>query len=152
MRTPIRNHNIYINRLERRNGVIRFMKPKTLKITYWVVTILFSLMMLVGAITGLMGTEQSIAIMTALGYPAYVLTIISFAKVLGIIGILQNKFSTLKEWAYAGFTIDILGAAASQAFMGMGVGTVASTLIFLVVMFVSYYLWNTTSTPAPKHK
>jgi hypothetical protein len=47
----------------------------------------------------------------------------------------------MKEWAYAGFTIDILGAAASTYFVE-GIGPAIFTAVFLVPLFLSYYFWK----------
>ena len=115
---------------------------KTIKILYWIVTILFSLAMLMSGILEVMQTEQAKEVMKHLGYPIYVNTIIGIAKILGVIAILQWKFRTIKEWAYAGFTIDIVGAAGSLYFAGDGILKALSTIPFLAVMFISYYLWK----------
>ena len=121
------------------------MKPKTIKIIYWTVTILFALFMLVGAVSEIIQTDQSKELMKHLGYPIYVNTIIGIAKILGAIAILQWKFRTIKEWAYAGFAIDIIGASASMFFTGDGILMALSPMIFLAVMFVSYFLWKKIS-------
>ena len=118
------------------------MKPKTIKIIYWIVTILFALFMLFSGVSGAMQTEQGKEIMKHLGYPAYVNTIIGVAKILGAIALLQTKFRTIKEWAYAGFTIDFIGAGASFYFAGDGILMALSTIPFFAVMFISYYLWK----------
>ena len=118
------------------------MKPKTIKIIYWIVTTLFSLAMLFSGVTEVTQTKQANEVMKHLGYPVYVNTIIGVAKILGAIAILQTKFRTVKEWAYAGFTIDFIGAAASLYFAGDGILMVLSTIPFFAVMFLSYYLWK----------
>ena len=61
------------------------MKPRTIKIIYWAVTILFSLFMLFSGVSEIMQTAQAQEIMKHLGYPMYVNTIIGVAKVLGAI-------------------------------------------------------------------
>ena len=118
------------------------MKPKTIKIIYWIVTILFSLFMLFSGVVEIMQTEQAKEIMKHLGYPMYVNTIIGVAKILGAIAILQWKFHTIKEWAYAGFSIDIIGASASFYFAGDGILMAMQPLVFLAAMFLSYFLWK----------
>ena len=89
-----------------------------------------------------MQTEQGKEVMKHLGYPVYVNTIIGVAKILGVIALLQWKFKTIKEWAYAGFTIDFIGAAASLYFAGDGILMALTTIPFFAVMFISYYLWK----------
>ena len=80
--------------------------------------------------------------MVYLGYPLYLNTILGIAKVLGSIALIQTKWKTIKEWAYAGFTIDIVGAGASFAFVGAGVSAQLIPLICLIVLFVSYGMWK----------
>jgi len=118
------------------------MKPKTIKIVYWIVTVLFSLFMVFSGVLEILQTEQAKEVMKHLGYPIYVNTIIGVAKILGAIAILQWKFHIVKEWAYAGFTIDFIGAGASLYFAGDGILKSLSVIPFLAVMFTSYFLWK----------
>jgi len=118
------------------------MKPKTIKIIYWSVTIFFALAMLLDGIVGVMRIEAGKEALAHLGYPEYNLTIFGIAKILGSIAILQPKFRTIKEWAYAGFTINFIGAFASHAFVGDGIGMLIPPVITLVIMFISYFLWK----------
>ena len=120
------------------------MKAKTIKIWYWIVTILFSAAMLMSGILELLQTEQGKEVMIHLGYPLYLNIILGVAKILGVIALVQGKFRIIKEWAYAGFTIDIIGASASMAFAGDAVLLVLSPALFLVVIFSSYLLWKKT--------
>ena len=120
------------------------MKQKTIKIIYWIVTSLFCLLMLFSGISELMQTQQGNDLLISLGYPLYLNFILGVAKVLGVIALIQPKFRTIKEWAYAGFTFDILGASASFALNGSSLGDSLFPLIILVVMFISYSLWKKT--------
>jgi hypothetical protein len=54
----------------------------------------------------------------------------------------KPKFKTIKEWTYAGFTIDFIGAAVSGIIATGKIQFLIMPLIFLGVMFVSYYLWK----------
>ena len=119
------------------------MKPKTIKIIYWFVTILFCLANFLSGISGFFPNQQGLEVMKQLGYPAYLLLILGLAKVLGSVAIIQTKFKTIKEWAYAGFAIDYIGASASY-FMTGNAFAILFPLIFLAVMFVSYFLWKTS--------
>ncbi len=118
------------------------MSAKSVKIWYWIITILFSLFMLYSGIGGFMPNEQTVGVMQLLQYPLYLLVILGVAKMLGVIAILQTKWNTIKEWAYAGFTFDILGAAVSFGAVGAGAGSVIFTAIFLIPLFLSYWLWK----------
>ena len=115
---------------------------KKIKITYWIVTTLFCLFLLMDGVMGVMRVEEGEEIMRHLGYPIYIMTILGTFKILGAIGIFQNKFKTLKEWAYAGCTFHFLGAAASRAYGGDSFILIISPLLFMAFMFISYFLWK----------
>jgi len=121
------------------------------KISYWVLTIL---LMVPGAGGGAVelftnGPESVVKVLLALGYPLYIMKILGFAKVLGGIAILTGKSPRLKEWAYAGFAFDFLGAAASHVLAQDAAGAVAP-LAFFAVLMASYWLWyRTEATPLP---
>ncbi|OUJ75084.1 DoxX family protein [Hymenobacter crusticola] len=118
------------------------MKPKTLTTFYWALTILCSLSMLMAGVVEMMRSAEGQEIMRHLGYPVYILTIIGVGKTLGALALIQNAFRTLKEWAYAGFTINMLGAAASRAYAGDSLALILSPFLFLAVLLTSYFLWK----------
>lgn len=119
---------------------------KKIKIAYWTVTILFALAMLQSGFVQLIQSEGSKEVMAHLGYPVYVSTILGAAKLLGAIVLVAGTFKTLKEWAYAGFAFDLIGASASGAFTGE-ILVVIVPLVYLVVMFLSYILWKKMKQP-----
>lgn len=118
------------------------MSKKGIKITYWITTILFVAFMVFGGVSGLIGSEAGDAVMIALGYPLYLNIILGIAKVLGGIALIQTKWYVIKEWAYAGFAFDIIGAGMSFLFAGMGLVMTIVPLITLALMFVSYSCWK----------
>ncbi len=118
------------------------MNPKTIKIVYWALTILFALSNIGDATGGLMKAQAGIDSMQHLGYPLYVMTFLSILKLLGVVAILQTKFTTIKEWAYAGFAFTFIGAFASHAFTGDGPGLLSIPLVMLAYLFVLYYFWR----------
>ena len=88
------------------------MKAKT--IGYWATTILLVLELLVGAEWDMTHRPAVVQLVTHLGYPAYLLTILAFWKLLAAIALLAPSFARLKEWAYAGVFFEMSGAAASH--------------------------------------
>ncbi len=118
------------------------MKPRTIKIVYWILTILFSLAMLMDGIAGLIREETGQQVMRQLGYPVYILTIMGSAKILGVVALLQPWFRTIKEWAFAGFTINFIGAMASWAFVSDDRTTLLPPLFMLVLLFIQYFFWT----------
>jgi hypothetical protein len=73
-----------------------------------------------------------------LGYPPYVMSVLGTWKVLGAIVIASPRLSRAKEWAYAGMTFDLTGAAVSRAAIGDGAGAVLGPLAIAVIVVVSW--------------
>ena len=116
------------------------MKPS--KTLYWIITIIFATLMLLDGFAGMAMTEDGKLAMQQLGYPNYIMSIIGVGKILGSIAILQPRYRVIKEWAYAGFTINFLSAATSWAIVGAPAFYVIFPLIMLALMFFSYYIWK----------
>lgn len=115
---------------------------KKLTIWYWIITIIFALMMIMDGFGGITQQEAGKEVFKHLGYPMYMLIIVGVAKLLGAVSILQNKYAVVKEWAYAGFAINFIGAFVSRAFVGDGVSLLIPPLVALVIMFIPYILWK----------
>ncbi|GGE98494.1 DoxX family protein [Hymenobacter cavernae] len=128
------------------------MKPKIVAILYWSLTGLCAAAMLMAGLAEMMRSTEGQEIMRHLGYPVYVMTIIGVGKVLGALAITQNRFRTLKEWAYAGFTINMLGAAASRAYAGDSTGLIVSPLLFLGLLLITYFFWKKRLARAAAHR
>ena len=111
---------------------------------YWITTIPFLLWMIASAFGFLLHLQEIVDSITGLGYPPYILKILGVAKILGVIAILQTRYITLKEWAYAGFTIDLLGASGSLIFSGDTLLNVIIPLIVLALVLTSYRFWKLT--------
>jgi len=115
---------------------------KKLKTWYWVATIIFALMMLMDGFGGVTQQEAGKEVLKHLGHPMYLLIIVGIAKILGAMAILQQKFVAIKEWAFAGFAINFIGAFASRAFVGDGAALLIPPLVALAILFIPYILWK----------
>ena len=116
---------------------------KTTKILFWVFTILLIALMLFSAYGSLFQPEQTKAFAKAIGFPAYLLQFLAVAKILGSMAILVPGFNRLKEWAYAGFTFDLLGAC--DIFINTGAPFVQwgpFMLLGFVFIFGSYIFYH----------
>ncbi|MFE7084264.1 DoxX family protein [Priestia megaterium] len=85
-------------------------------IAYWTVTLLLGVALMLSGIGQLMRYGGNVELVTNLGYPLYILTILGIWKVLGVISLVIPGFPRLKEWAYAGIFFLMTGAALSHAF------------------------------------
>ena len=110
------------------------------ELTYWVVTGLFCAAFVFGGLGHLFRAERMVEGMTTLGYPLYVMTILGVAKLLGVAALLVPGYPLLKEWAYAGFTFNLLGAMASHLFVGNPITETMKPLALLCVGAASYHL------------
>lgn len=113
---------------------------KTKKIIYSVLKILFVLAMGGSAIGKLAQAEQLKLSIEGLGYPLYLMNILGVSYLLGIIGIYQSKVAFLREWAYAGFTIALVGAFFSHLLAGEPITLAIPVLVLLIILGVTYYL------------
>lgn len=112
---------------------------KTKKITYWVSTTFLSFGMLAGGIQQMLQTGGYNEIVTQLGYPLYLLSILGTWKILGVIAILIPKKPLLKEWAYAGFFFVMSGATISHLAIGQAITEALPSIILLLVTITSWY-------------
>jgi uncharacterized membrane protein YphA (DoxX/SURF4 family) len=71
-------------------------------------------------------------------YPLYFNQYLGLAKVLGSIALLLPGFPRLKEWAYAGFTFDMISAVYSEISVHDSIAQWAPIFIFIGILIVSY--------------
>jgi len=109
------------------------------KIIYWIATIFLSSGMLAGGIQQMLQIGGYNEIVTKLGYPLYLLSIIGTWKILGVVAILIPKFQLVKEWAYAGFFFVMTGAAISHLAVGQPFVEAMPSLVLLVANVLSWY-------------
>jgi len=116
---------------------------KRTNILYWTFTGLFALMMLFSAVPNILLTPEAIDLIhTRLGYPEYFITLIGWAKLLGVIAILIPGFPRVKEWAYAGLLFD-LSAALLSAMMAEGFDPQQlGMFIFIIPGVLSYVFYH----------
>jgi hypothetical protein len=115
------------------------LKTSTL---YWSVTIIFCLAMFMDGIGGITKQEAGQEVMRHLGYPIYTMVIFGIAKILGALAILQTRYQTIKEWAYAGFIINGVGAFASLVAVGDAGAGLVFPLIYLAITLLSWFAWK----------
>jgi uncharacterized membrane protein YphA (DoxX/SURF4 family) len=121
---------------------MRSLRGAKLKALYWIATLLFVLPQTWSALQYLMEAPRMTNTLAQLGYPAYFQHILGVAKLLGVVAIVSGVSTTLKEWAYAGFTFDVLGALVSHVSVKDAFWVVLVPALFLVVQFGSYALWR----------
>src|SRR5690348_4311791 len=115
--------------------------PKGTAIVYWIVTALFCLQMSFTAYAQLRLPQVTEAF-THLGFPAYFRLELSWAKLLGVALILAPAPARLKEWAYAGFAINLVSALIAHFSVGDGPDAWGWAAATGVLCCLSYFLWR----------
>jgi hypothetical protein len=116
-------------------------------IAFWVVTAVFCLQM---AFTGFaqLRLPQVGDAFSHLGFPSYFRVELSWAKLLGVVLLLAPVPARVKEWAYAGFAIDLASAVIAHLAVGDGPESWGWAVATSVLWGLSYVLWRRTQ-PAP---
>jgi DoxX-like family len=109
------------------------------KIGYWILTVIFAGLMTFSAVLYLSHAPAVSQGFHSLGYPDYMLNLLGTAKLLGVISLVQTRFTVLKEWAYAGFTINLIGASWSHLSVGQ---PIFMPFVLFIVLLASYILWK----------
>ncbi len=103
-----------------------------MKAAYWVTTVLLCTLMTFSAGMYILNHEQVTGFFTHLGFPLWMIYPLAIAKLLGVVAILSRRSQVFKEWAYAGFTFDLLMAFAAHWMAGDGAAAPALSGIVLV--------------------
>jgi uncharacterized membrane protein YphA (DoxX/SURF4 family) len=109
------------------------------KIIYWISTIWLALGMVSTGGVQLFKVKEEVDMMTHLGYPLFLLTILGIWKMLGVAAVLIPKFPLLKEWAYAGFFFAMSGAVFSHLASGDEAKEFFGPILLLILTVVSWY-------------
>ena len=115
--------------------------PKAGTIVYWMVTVLLCLQMSFTAYAQLRLPQVAEAF-THLGFPAYFRVELSGAKFLGVVLLLAPVPARLKEWAYAGFAINLGSGLIAHLAVGDGPAAWSPAAATGVLWGLSYFFWR----------
>jgi hypothetical protein len=108
---------------------------------FWTATALFCLQMGFTAYAQLTLPQVAEAF-TRLGFPSYFRVELSCAKFLGILMLLAPVAPRLKEWAYAGFAINIVSAVIAHVAVGDGPDAWGFAVATGILWAISYVSWR----------
>jgi hypothetical protein len=112
-------------------------RSKGIVIAFWITSAVFALWMLFTAYWELWA-PQAAETFTQLGFPAHFFRVeLSLAKVAGVAILLLPTPRRLKEWAYAGFAINL--GSAFIAHLAAGFGAYAPSLVAGVILALHYF-------------
>ena len=108
------------------------------KVIYWVATIWLALGMTSAGVIQLIQLQEEVVIIEALGYPVYILPLLGVLKLLGVVVLLLPKLPLLKEWAYAGFFFNMLGALYSHIMMSAEAMELFGPTLLIILLILSW--------------
>ncbi len=114
---------------------------KRFAIGFWIATGLFCLQMSFTAYAELR-LPQVAAAFAHLGFPDYFRVELSWAKLLGVAVLLLPAPPRLKEWAYAGFAIDLVSALIAHFAVGDGFAAWSWAAGSSLLWGLSYFFWR----------
>jgi hypothetical protein len=118
---------------------------------FWISTALFCLEMSFTAYYELLRLPEAAQAFARLGFPAaYFRVELSWAKVAGVAVLLVPMVpARLKEWAYAGFAINLVSALIAHLSVGDGPKAWGPSATTSVLWGLSYFFWSRLqATPA----
>jgi uncharacterized membrane protein YphA (DoxX/SURF4 family) len=107
---------------------------------YWVVTAVVVGECAVGGTMDLLRMAPFYPVMIDLGYPGYLATILGTAKIAAAVVVLAPGLPRLKEWAYAGIMINMVGAIASHIAMHTSITNLIAPAVFAGLALLSWAL------------
>ncbi|MGW5363009.1 DoxX family protein [Actinopolymorpha pittospori] len=105
---------------------------------YWGATAVVAGECVVGGAMDLFRMAPFYPLLIDLGYPGYLATIMGTAKIIAAVVLLAPSLPRLKEWAYAGVMINMIGAAASHLAMHQAPSSVVAPAMFAGLAMLSW--------------
>ena len=125
-------------------GALQISSRRTMTIAFWIVTAIFCLQMGFTAYAQLTLPQVAEAF-ARLGFPDYFRVELSWAKLLGVVMLVAPVPPRLKEWAYAGFAINLASALIAHLSIGDGPEAWGFAAATSVLWGLSYFLWRRLS-------
>lgn len=107
---------------------------------YWITTGLFTFGLGASGLMTITHQPPMVAAYQHLGYPLYFMNILGAGKLLGVATVLAPGLPRLKEWAYAGFVINMTSAVISHLASGDPVGNAVGPFVILGLVLASWRL------------
>jgi hypothetical protein len=120
--------------------LLQILVMKIINVVYWVSTVLICFLMGFSAYNDLVNNPDFVATMNRLGYPPYLMPFLGVVKFIAIAIIIIPFNGRLKDWAYAGIVIDLVGAAYSH-YKVDGISDTVLPLVAVIITLVSYFLY-----------
>ncbi|CAN5844081.1 hypothetical protein BH11BAC4_BH11BAC4_09230 [soil metagenome] len=116
------------------------MENKQIKSAYWISLVLMTIVMLISSVPCVLKLDYAVEhFCKVLKLPEYLLVFTGLTKLIGLMLLYIPNISKIKEWVFAGFAFDLMGAWYCN-FRGMNSFTATiPIIIFMVILFAVYY-------------
>ena len=128
-------------------------ESRRLLAAFWIVTALFCLEMSFTAYYELLRLPEAAQAFSRLGFSAASFRVeLSWAKVVGVAALLvpmipaRGAIYVIKEWAYAGFAINLVSAIIAHLSISDRPAALAPSSITSVLWALSYFFWRRLQT------
>ena len=106
----------------------------------------FSLFMLFSAMGELTLNETVVHSMGIIQMPVYLLYLLGVLKISGVIALWYSPYKWIKEWAFAGFTFDFIGAIIGFIATGnLVMPDIIMAPVGLMLCLATFYVWKKTN-------
>jgi hypothetical protein len=107
-------------------------------VIYWIFAGLMLVFLVTFGVQDLLRTPPVTATILHLGYPWYFCYLLGAGKLLAAAALAYPKTRRLREWAYAGVTIELTSSFVSHSFVGDAWSLRVAPLIVLTIVAVAY--------------
>jgi hypothetical protein len=117
------------------------MKSNRIKIAYRIILVFLTIGMLFSAVPSVLKLPFAVAHFTnVLKLPEYLLVFTGILKLAGLVALYLPNLTKLKEWVFAGFTFDLLGAWYCNVVAINSFSAGIPVIIYMALILVLYYL------------
>src|SRR5687768_10993564 len=119
------------------------MTIKNLKIAYWCVLVILTVGMLLSAVPSVLKLPYAVEhFCNVLKLPEYLLVFTGALKIFGLVALYIPGFPKIKEWVFAGFTFDLIGAWYCNFTALNSFAASIPIIIYMTVLAILYILYN----------
>jgi hypothetical protein len=114
--------------------------PRTLpeRVIYWISTVLTLLFLVYFGIQDLQRSPAVITAIQHLGYPWYFSDLLGVGKLLAAAVLIYPKTRLLREWAYAGISIELISSFVSHSFLADPWPLRIAPLVILTIVAIAF--------------
>jgi hypothetical protein len=119
------------------------MTNRNFKIAYWCVLVFLSIGMLLSAVPSVLKLPYAVEhFCNVLKLPEYLLVFTGALKIFGLVALYIPGFPKIKEWVFAGFAFDLIGAWYCNFIALNSFAASIPILVYMMVLVALYILYN----------